>query len=346
MSIRESYMHRIRAGLKMLTLAVLYYSGILWLLAAFRLRNRIIVLTYHRVLPKAVQANSFSSSAIIVTPETFDSHMRFLRRHLNPISVSEFSRAIQSKTVPKAGTCLVTFDDGWYDNLEYALPILRRYQIPAVLFVATDYIGAANCFWQERLARQLHNVRQHPFASELFSKLGAPGVESMDDECARVAIRDIVTGLKAKAPAVADAAILELEALSSESAMVGEDHFLSWADLSTLTSEGLFTIGSHAMSHTPLTRLAPDDVRREFAGSRSAIRSGIGVEVSSLAYPNGDASIEIASIARAEGYELAFTTIRGLVTAGHHPQLLPRINIHESAAPSRAAFLGRLLGIF
>ncbi len=346
MSNRESYVRRIRSGLKMLTLAVLYYSGTLWLLAALRLRNRIIVLTYHRVLPKAIQANSFSAPAIIVTPETFDSHMRFLRRHLHPISVSELARTIQLGTIPKAGTCLVTFDDGWYDNLDYALPILRRHRIPAVLFVATDYIGTARCFWQERLARRLHNVRRLPVVRELFAKLGASGVESMNEEDARTAIRDIVTAMKEKPATVVDAVVTELEALSSDPAMAGEDYFLNWADLSTLASDGLVTIGSHAMSHTPLIKLAPDEVRRELAGSRSAIRAGLGIEVSSLAYPNGDASTEVASIARAEGYGVAFTTIRGLVTTGHHPQLLPRINIHESAASSRAAFLGRLLGIF
>jgi peptidoglycan/xylan/chitin deacetylase (PgdA/CDA1 family) len=346
MSDREYKVRRIRSSLKILLIAALYYSGFLWLLAALRLRRRIVVLTYHRVLPKAAQANSFSSQAIIVTPATFDLHMRFLRRHMHPISLSELERIIQSGDTPRVGTCLVTFDDGWYDNLAYALPILRRHGIPAVLFVATDYVGTDRCFWQERLARRLHGVRRLPAARALFANLGCPGVDYMDEQEARTAIRDLVTGLKEQPAAVVDELFAELEAYSSDLATAGEDRFLDWADLSTLISDGLFAIGSHGLSHTPLTQLSPDEVRRELAGSRSAIRAGLGIGVSSLAYPNGDASDEVASIARAEGYGVAFTTNRGLVTREHHPQLLPRVNIHEAAAPSRAAFLGRLLGIF
>jgi peptidoglycan/xylan/chitin deacetylase (PgdA/CDA1 family) len=226
------------------------------------------------------------------------------------------------------------------------LPILERYQIPAVLFVATDFVGTADCFWQERLARRLHSARRLPAAHRLFAQMGAPIVESMEDDDARTAIRDLVTGLKEQPAEVVDALFAELEAISPSPGTAGEDQFLNWADLSAMTSGGLITIGSHAMSHTPLTQMTRDEVRRELSASRSAIRAGLGIDVDSLAYPNGDANAVVASIARAEGYGVAFTTERGLVTKLHHPQLLPRINIHEAAAPSTAAFLARLLRIF
>ena len=56
------------------------------------------------------------------------------------------------------GTCFVTFDDGWHDTHSEAWPILKRYDMPAVVFLATRFIGSSETFWQERLGELMQLV--------------------------------------------------------------------------------------------------------------------------------------------------------------------------------------------
>jgi peptidoglycan/xylan/chitin deacetylase (PgdA/CDA1 family) len=340
-----SMSQRIRSALKQIVLAILYYSGALWLLAWFRLRNRTLVLTYHRVLPLQRWPDSFSSRGIIVTPETFDLQLRFLRGFLKPLSASEFIACLQSGRPMPSRSCLVTFDDGWYDTLEFALPALRRHGVPAVLFVAADYVGTGRCFWQERLARRLFELRNRP---EVPSLLAAAGLSAADDRLQlsdRDAIRELVTRLKELPSADVDSLMARLAQLAPAGSGPGEDRFLDWAGVAELCNSRQVEIGSHALSHRPLTRISPDEAGRELRQSREILRSRLGTEARLLAYPNGDATPEIAGIASATGFAAAFTTERGAVAAGGNPHLLQRVNIHEASTPTRPAFFGRLLGL-
>ena len=336
---------QVRHAIRICALNVLYYSGLLWLLASLRLRRRIVVLTYHRVLPESHQQESFSSPGIIVTPETFDRHMRFLRRHFNPVDLPTFVGLLHGTSVPSPRTCLVTFDDGWHDNLEFALPILTRHRVPAALFVATHYVGEGHGFWQESLSRQLFEARRRPQAAGLLQQLGIGDIGMVTTDRAREAIRKFVDEIK-KAPL---SAVRELRARLEESAPddngSGVDRFLSWDDLTEMKREGLLAIGSHGCTHTPMTRLENEAVRSELEESRRLIESNLGVSVRALAYPNGDTDSEIAETARRQGFHVGFTTRRGLVSRHSDPLQLPRVNIHEGAASSIAAFLYRALGI-
>src|SRR6201999_329515 len=107
--------------------ATLYYSGALWLYAAVKLRGKAVVLMYHRVLPSG--ADSFSHAGIVVTPQTFERHMRFFARHFRLLDLAGFRKELDGGFGPRA--CLVTFDDGWQDNHRHALPVLRRHRVPA-----------------------------------------------------------------------------------------------------------------------------------------------------------------------------------------------------------------------
>ena len=72
-------------SVKTIIAALLYYSGACWLYVRWKLRNRAVVLMYHRVLTAAQMEQSFSTDSIVVTPGTFERQMRLLHRWLNPI---------------------------------------------------------------------------------------------------------------------------------------------------------------------------------------------------------------------------------------------------------------------
>lgn len=327
-----------------------YHTGVLHLWLRFKLRNRALALTYHRVLPAQSSNDSFSTPAIVVTPETFRRHMQLLRKMFNPLTADEFATALAAGKLPPRA-CIVTFDDGWLDNLEHALPILRECSVPALLFIATDYIGTDRCFWQETLARALFAAASAPERSAaLFAELGDESVVRLPPTEAKPAIRRLIDRWKSRPQQEIDALLARVQAsLQTWGIAVPATHpdrFLSWAQVEQLQASGVVTIGSHCRTHTPLTKLAPANVTEELQSSRRIIRERSGIDALDMAYPNGDHDANIAQAVAACGYRTAYTTVRGHVAPTANPFTLRRINIAEQGTDSPGAFLARIAGIF
>lgn len=324
----------------------LYYSGILWLCAAIRLRGKAVVLMYHRVLP--ADADTFSHAGIIVTPRTFDRQMAFLKKHFRVLTPARFAEELAGPAFGRRA-CLVTFDDGWCDNAEYALPILRAHGVPAVVYVATAYIGSDATFWQERLTRLLClALRDGLLDAESARELGIAGAVVRDARGARLAARDAVTALKMREPAAAGALLARLELLMAgraEAQGLGADRFMRWDEVQELARDGLVTIGSHAHTHVRLPTIGYDGAREEFLISkREMARNGIA-ESATCAYPNGNADDAVAAAARDAGFTLGFVTGGGHVAAGADPMRVRRINIHDADSRSHPEFLYRMLAL-
>ncbi len=330
--------------------ASLFYSGFAWAFLWLGFRRRATVLMYHRVLPDDAQpVDSFSSDAIVVTRRTFDRHMRFLARFCNPLSVADFSAMLRGEKPWPARACLVTFDDGWYDNSEHALPVLERHRVPAVVFVATGYVGTGATFWQEELARLLYTAwKTGPAARELFAEFGHPQLTDLPAAAARDAVRELIAGIKAAADAGIEGRIARVRGWLRERKVEvlghGDDRFMSWQETARLASSGVVSVESHSHSHVPLTWIDDARVRSELAESRARLAEHLAVRTRYLAYPNGNHDDAVVAAARASGFELAFTTNSGVVRPGDDPLRVRRINVAERGTTTAGGFLCRLLG--
>lgn len=338
-------MPRLKPAIRRVLAYVLYYTGLLWLLAKFRLRGRAVVLMYHRVLPPA--AASFSHEAIVVSPREFDLQMSFLRRHFQPLTPEQFSYELRNGTFRRRA-CLVTFDDGWKDNAEHALPVLRKHQVPALVFVATGYVGTDRTFWQERLTRLLFFATRSSESANTLRELGLTSAVGLSDAVALATVRDAVTTMKQWEPGRVHELIQRLEdevGRVPTARNLGDDTFLSWDDLRRLQQSGWVVVGSHAHSHRPLTRLGYDGACAEFTLSRAALATNGFCDVRTCAYPNGNVDTAVVRAATDSGFELGFATAHGFVRPGDDPMRLRRINIGSAGVGSRAEFLSRILQI-
>src|SRR5690606_15431462 len=108
------------------------------------------ILTYHRVRDDA-EAHPFDEGVIDATTAEFDRQMALLRAEMNPIGAAELLAWARGEPLPPNPVC-VTFDDGYRDNLEIALPILQRHGVPAIFFIATSYLEERRLFWWDRVA--------------------------------------------------------------------------------------------------------------------------------------------------------------------------------------------------
>lgn len=346
-----SVVAHLRALTRLLLVHALYYTGVLHLLKR-RLRGRAVVLMYHRVLDASERERSFSSDGIQVSPETFDRHLHFLRRHFKVLAPDEFVQRLHSGQPFDDATCLITFDDGWSDNLTNAMPLLRKHALPAVIFLPTGFVGSDRCFWQETLARLLHRLHGHyrhcpsEDAIRVIEACGLKDLFRSDGAELKQRIHDFVRGLKALPE---DEVNRMAEAVR---AVVGDrdaterhpDRFVSWEEARTMAAAGL-SFGSHAVSHRILTRLDARTLAQELTASKAEIGRQLDTAVPLLAYPNGDSDQEVAEAARSAGYAAAFTTRPATVAAGEHPFLVPRVNIHDRGTRTVAGFYATLLGV-
>lgn len=348
----KSVSRRVKEGIKDAVAWILYVTGALRILLAIRFRKRAAILMYHRVLPGGAQADTFTADSIRVTPEEFDWQMETISRYMRPTSLTALRAVLESaeREIPSR-TCVVTFDDGWFDNSVYAAPILEKRRVPAAIFVATHFIGSNECFWQEELTRILYEAWRKPeMRAELLPLLGAERLGATPASEARRVAREIVTEMKARSPRE----IAELKAAARaiaanhgvDAGQTGDDRFMSWDEVAAISRSGLVEIMSHAVSHTPLDRLPPEALRRELEDSRYTIESRTGTNVEALAYPNGNFDEQVVSAARRAGYGLALTTFDGAASKENDALRLPRINIHSSGARTCPRFLCRLVGLF
>lgn len=237
----------------------------------------------------------------------------------------------------------------WADNFEHALPLLERIGVPATVFVAADFIGSNDCFWQERLARQMFQVAGPVGpARDFVQRLMMHPIDSMDANKLRLAVRAAVAGLKDRPPAEVAALETGLRGLLSDEAdrASGVDRFMSWEQVALLTRQSETSIGAHGCSHTPFTLLPEERLGYELRECRDRIAAATGEPVVAVAYPNGDFSDLVVHEAKRAGYRLGFTTRRGHVSAADDHFKLRRINIHESATATMPEFLCTLLGVF
>ena len=261
------------------------------------------VLTYHRVDDPA--ARPWLYPRIMVTPEAFEEQMHFLADNYRVLGVPELIELWEKGGSLPPRAVLVTFDDAYRDFAEYAWPILKRYQLPATLFVPTAFPDhPERSFWWDRLYQA---VTFTSCRTSLDTPMGQVPLRTADERKEAFSrLRDYTKSLPhAEAMAWVAEACDELGAAPQASAVLG------WNELRKLAKEGV-TLGAHTQTHPLLNRITPEQVRAEAAGSLSDLQREIGDVLPILAYPSGGFNADVVTIVQEAGIRVAFTTDTGL----------------------------------
>lgn len=331
--------------------SLLYATGILHLWAKLAFRRRAVVLMYHRVLSPEQSAASWSHPTISVTPETFERHIRIVRRLFDVTSLDEYVERIESGKPFARPTCLITFDDGWRETRTVAWPILRKYGVPAVVFLPVNFIGGKGTFWQEQLGHDLFAVvnaaRRDPsfarVANGVLASFGLERVLTASPEEVRSTISGLVRTRKYGGPEDITRLTNAVAALVPDAAREAAeiDRFMDWSDVREMSADGV-AFGGHGADHWVLTSLAPEHAAEEIQKARQVLEHHLG-HVLGFSYPNGDWNSGVADQVQRAGYRVAFTTMRGR-EGGRFA--MKRVNVHEGATATGPMFLARLVGLF
>ncbi len=225
---------------------------------------------------------------------------------------------------PPAGAVIVTFDDGYADNLDVALPIMEQSGVPATVFLTTDFIGGTEPWWDD-IEQMVFD--EAPSAPSVPGWAQARGTVLDDRQHAYV---DLWKRLSVASPAARAASMAAQWDRSGRTRRLRPEHAMLTADqVRRVAALDHVEVGSHGLTHQSLPLLDDLGLEAELAGSRDRLATLTGASVDSLAYPSGQWDQRVAEAARLAGYRRAVTTDRGLVGPGSDAMSLPRIAVPD-----------------
>jgi len=317
------------------------------------LTPRAVILLYHRVaeLPSDPQL-------LAVSPRHFEEHLEVLGRLGAPTRLSElddaFRRPIRSKP-----SVVVTFDDGYADNLHQAKPLLARYGIPATVFVASGHVRSQKEFLHDELERIFLQPGRLPSnlcltIDGLSNRWELDGASNYSEQDCRhhqgwnALSADTPTSRHQLYRTLCDA----LSPLASLERSGVLDQLLGWAQVSPearpshrplsaaelvqLRQGNVVDIGGHTVDHLILSRLSEAAQRSQIAGNKSELEAMLGSQVTTFAYPYGTLGhYNAASVAAVKeaGFMHACSNFAGLIRRGADRWQLPRLLVRDWPGP-------------
>jgi peptidoglycan/xylan/chitin deacetylase (PgdA/CDA1 family) len=255
--------------------------------------------------------------------------MKFIKKHYRLITFSDLSRYRNIEDIPK-NSLILTFDDGYEDNLTVALPILQKYNIPCTIFLTTDMLAGDKIPWWDEIFGRLQEL------CRISNKYDLPQLDE--------SVADILSIFK-KTPSLVfsrinnwnikqkRSLILGLRNVTSldHRSLIASNKFLSWDQVADMSK--LVDFASHSCSHPSLASLASDRIETEIVLSKREIEKKIGKNILSFSYPSGLYTEHIKILVKNAGYQFAVTQDSGINDC-KNPYSLKRINIWEGSASS------------
>lgn len=299
-----------------------------------------LIFLYHRI----ADADS-DPWQLAVTPKHFEEHLQVLTRNWRVARLGDLAAGVKSGRLPRR-RIVVTFDDGYADNLIAAKPLLEKYDVPATVFIATGYTGGGREFWWDELGRLFIQPGDLPRTLRLQVKglekqweLGSrePSYQGNRswrawEECPTK--RHAIYGdlWRIMQPMPEDERLGVRKALlewAGESGSARDTHrVLAPEEIIELTEGGLIEAGCHTVTHPQLSALSNEAQRDEIRQSKVRLEAIVRHPVKAFAFPYGrecDYTAETISLVREAGFDYSCTTTAEVVERGADPYRLPRV---------------------
>lgn len=277
-------------------------------------KQRLSILIYHRVVPRIDPMRPNEP-----TVAQFDWQMRLLRDNFSPLPLVEAVDRLRAGTLPERAVC-VTFDDGYADNELYAMPILKKYAVPATVFVSTGFLNGGR-MWNDTVIEVCRNFDGNELdLGELG--LGCYSLQSYPQRLA--AVDNIIQRIRHLDPLARAALVHQIE---KRVTALPDDLMLTDAQIQSLARNGV-SIGAHTVNHPILCSVSSAIARSEIQDSKSHLEELLQEQIEVFAYPNGrpgvDYNEEHRDMVEALGFKAAVSTHWGVSTRQSDSLQLPR----------------------
>jgi peptidoglycan/xylan/chitin deacetylase (PgdA/CDA1 family) len=280
----------VRMGLKQcfknIAKDLLCYTGMPGFLLRFYRAGKkpvLLIFRYHRI-SVSVEKKEYMGMPL----DVFEQQMAFIKSNFKVVPMAEGLR-IMSEGGSSGIYASINFDDGYMDNYTHAFPILKKYSMPATVFLTTNFIGKSHAFWWD----------------EVFNAVSSRhiGGEKMADAANRE-----LTGKKEEE---IEYFIEELRGKTSGARTPELSQMLGWDEIREMNKHNI-SFGGHTKTHRNLCLLDDDEINDELIGSKNIIEKNIGQNIKEFSYPFGKFDKRVRSLVIEAGYECARTSIKGI----------------------------------
>lgn len=305
---------------------------------SFAARKEAVILTYHSVNSTPLPFNVSHH----IDEKRFEQHMRYLSNECHCISLDDLLSEVKEKN-NKLRTVAITFDDGFANNYSTAFPILKYFNIPATIFLPTNYIDSNTLMWPETIALSIHMTKKSKlFLNNAWYPIGNLEEKANTYKAITVYFKkhdsDFIANNVADLLEQADLTLSDLQ----KSPYFDDFRILNWQQVNELAESNLVSFGSHTINHKRLRQVNDVEAIYEITESKKILENKLG-NIDYFAYPYGgpdtDYSEQHKKMAKNAGYKAVATCIEGTVTNSTDLFELPRVSISSDCCAHRLAFL-------
>jgi peptidoglycan/xylan/chitin deacetylase (PgdA/CDA1 family) len=290
-------------------------------------RDRLPILCYHSVVEGPAPAWARYSGGLHLPVAQFRQQLEFLTRRYRVLSLETAVAVLAAGRRLPARSVVLTFDDGYANNLHVAGPLLAEYGCTATIFLATDYIGRSLFWWDDLCMR----ICAH-------AQLGNDGV-------VRQAALD--HGQELLRAATLDERMELLHAWGPDPGRHEAVRPATWEECRTAPAN--IDFGGHGAAHRLLDAIPVQEARAELDDCQRALRAELGPRAAPVfCYPAGQWTDDVRASLPAAGFKAAVTASphrqgQRLVSSHDELTLLPRIGV--TSGMTLAAFAAKLAGV-
>ena len=270
---------------------VLYYSGLIKILRQIG-RKYAKILIYHSI---SDEENCFikSPTNIWVYHRLFIDHMEYIKKYYNVVSLQQLIESIKKGQLTP-GSLVITFDDGFADNYRFAYPVLKKFRLPATIFIATEPIDEKKPLWLQQL-NYLINKYSIDRITELIDGNGNlcnPKLKNLikqaacKEEKSKKLEQFMTYELSKSQRAHIISYMYQQLNISSESIFSKNKIYLDWEEIKEMHRYGI-AFGNHGQSHSVFVTMSLKEQGYEIENSMKLIRKNLNSNFMPFAYPFG-----------------------------------------------------------
>jgi peptidoglycan/xylan/chitin deacetylase (PgdA/CDA1 family) len=281
-------------------------------------RNKTQILMYHRILDiPAVRA---------ISPELFEQQLAYISQHFRVVPVQTLLAELQSNQ-HQPNTLSLTFDDGHYDFYENAWPLLKKYQLPATLYITTGFVDKQCWLWPDLIKYLLLTSSESRIELSPLGNLHLDA-ETINNSWNRIGDYCLTLDVAERNQLIEQLAKATKVGIPAQPPLPFSA--VTWEQLREMQTDGL-DIASHTFSHPLLNRLNSTDLKYELENSATMIKEHLDITLTGICYPNGrpeDINLDVIRAAQATGYSYGLLA-RNFPHKATQPFLLGRLSTNQ-----------------
>ncbi|NHJ86600.1 MAG: polysaccharide deacetylase family protein, partial [Asgard group archaeon] len=278
-------------------------------------RNKTIILMYHGFTDEEFHEGIENYQGKHIYIGLFRSQIEYIVRNYNVISLNEYITYCEMKEKLPPKSIILTIDDGYKSNYTLAYPVFKEFDIPATIFLTTDFIDNKNHLWVDRLEYAVNKTKKKNLKLKIADKKEFFDIDTYSGKI--ICDKSIRHKLKSMNDAIIGKIIHEVEnklevKLSETVNMPPIYEPLEWDQISKMINTSKIDIGSHTHKHLLLANYDIEVIENELSLSKKIIERKTGINTELFCYPNGavgDFNKKTKIAIKESGYSCALTTV-------------------------------------